>query len=928
MPEEGKSQPVDEPRMGAQALRRLNDELEQRMAALSGAGEAVKAERQRFNELLEMLPAYLILLTPDHRVTFANRFFRERFGECRGQRCFEYLLHRTEPCEVCETYKVLTTMTPLEWEWTGPDGRDYHIYDFPFTDTDGSTLIMEVGLDITERKRAEAALKEANETLEQRVAERTTDLQKANLQLRAQAEELQVQGDELQAQTEELTVANEELRKRERALRESEERFKLAAQNVSDVIWQWNIPTGELSWHGRIDELLGYDSGEFPRTIEAWEEVIHPNDRDRVLAALDGHLKQGRPYREEYRVLRRDGTVAYWLDCGITQRDDAGRPDQMIGSISDITGRKQAEEALRESEHRVRAKLDSILTPEGDIGTLDLADMIDVAGIQALVNDFYRLARVPMSIIDLQGKILVGVGWQTICTKFHRAHAETCRYCIESDTQLSAGLAPGEVKLYRCKNHMWDIATPIFIGGKHVGNVLSGQFLFEGEPVDYERFRAQARRCGFDEAQYIAALEAVPRLTHEAVDTGMAFFTKLAHMLSQLSYSNIQMARLLSEHDRLADSLRGNEDRLKRAQAIAHLGSWELDLGTNELTWSDEVYRIFGLEPQEFGATYGAFLERVHPEDRDAVNAAYLGSLQEGLDTYEIEHRVVRKNTGEIRYVHEKCEHFRDATGTIVRSAGMVHDITERRRAEEALRQANERLREQAEELAATNKDLEQFAYIASHDLQEPLRAVSGFVTLLQQRYRGRLDEKADSYIHAAVEGASRMQALISGLLEYSRVGTRGNAPAPSQAGRALKEAMKNLQTLIQESGAVITSDALPVVSVDVIQLTHLFQNLIANAIKFRSERTPEIQVGSRHEDGSWRFWVRDNGIGIEPQYGQRIFLLFQRLHTRAQYPGTGIGLSICKRIVERHGGRIWVESQPGRGSTFYFTLPDEGERL
>jgi light-regulated signal transduction histidine kinase (bacteriophytochrome) len=199
-------------------------------------------------------------------------------------------------------------------------------------------------------------------------------------------------------------------------------------------------------------------------------------------------------------------------------------------------------------------------------------------------------------------------------------------------------------------------------------------------------------------------------------------------------------------------------------------------------------------------------------------------------------------------------------------------------------------------------------------------------LTLLQQRYQGRLDEKADSYITAAVEGATRMHALINGLLEYSRVGTRGNVPAPAHADAALQEARANLQTLIQESDAVITADPLPTVPADAAQLAHVFQNLMANAIKFRSERTPEIQVGARRQETDWLFWVRDNGIGIDPQYNERIFVIFQRLHTRTKYPGTGIGLAICKRIVERHGGKIWVESQPGQGSTFYFTLPDKGQ--
>jgi light-regulated signal transduction histidine kinase (bacteriophytochrome) len=237
---------------------------------------------------------------------------------------------------------------------------------------------------------------------------------------------------------------------------------------------------------------------------------------------------------------------------------------------------------------------------------------------------------------------------------------------------------------------------------------------------------------------------------------------------------------------------------------------------------------------------------------------------------------------------------------------------------------ARSQLEEANADLLRSNKDLEQYAYVSSHDLQEPLRAIAGFVTLLQQRYQGKLDEKADSYINAAVDGASRMQTLIHGLLEYSRVGTGANEAKPTCADDALKAALANLRAIIQQSDAVVTSDPLPVVNADAAHLVHVFQNLIENAIKFRSDRRPEIQIGSRHQDHSWLFWIRDNGIGIEPEYAERIFVIFQRLHTRTKYPGTGIGLAICKRIIERHGGQIWMESQRGQGSTFYFTLPDK----
>jgi len=185
-------------------------------------------------------------------------------------------------------------------------------------------------------------------------------------------------------------------------------------------------------------------------------------------------------------------------------RDKAGSMAAKVIAFDSITERKQMEETLRENEQRTRLKPDSILSPEGNTGNLELADIIDTPGLQALMDDFYKLAHIPMSIIDLKGRMLVGVGWQNICMKFHRAHPDACRHCIESDTQLSRGVPPGDLRLYKCKNNMWDIATPIMVGGQHVGNVFSGQFFFEGEPLDYELFRSQARRYGFDEEEYIA----------------------------------------------------------------------------------------------------------------------------------------------------------------------------------------------------------------------------------------------------------------------------------------------------------------------------------------------------------------------------------------------------------------------------------------
>jgi light-regulated signal transduction histidine kinase (bacteriophytochrome) len=254
--------------------------------------------------------------------------------------------------------------------------------------------------------------------------------------------------------------------------------------------------------------------------------------------------------------------------------------------------------------------------------------------------------------------------------------------------------------------------------------------------------------------------------------------------------------------------------------------------------------------------------------------------------------------------------------GSFAGYIGSCIDITERKQAEAELQRT-------ARELACSNADLEQFAYTASHDLQEPLRAVVECLQLLQQGDTEQLDTRAQELIQHAIEGSVRMRTLINSLLAYARLGTHDNPFAPADCETVLQEALANLRMVIEESGAVVTHDPLPTVWADATQLLQVFQNLLGNALKFRGAKPPAIHIGVTHTADAWVFAVRDNGIGIEPQYAERVFVIFQRLHTRAEYPGTGIGLALCKKIVERHGGRIWVESELGRGATFCFTIPD-----
>ncbi|MFA5042876.1 MAG: ATP-binding protein [Kiritimatiellia bacterium] len=515
----------------------LKDEIGQLAGAfdkmtrdLKNLNMARDAERQRLYGVLEALPVYVILLTEDYRVFFANRFFRERFGESHGRRCYEYLFQRREPCENCETYKVLETGARHHWEWTGPDGLDYDIYDFPFTDSDGSRMILEMGIDITARKRAQESL-------------RLASLYARSL--------IEVSLDPL------VTISSD--------------------GKITDV----NEATVKVSGVPR-EQLVGTDFSDY---------FTEP---DKARAGYRQVFAQGSVIDYPLTIRRKDGHLTDVLYNASVYKDTHGNVLGVFAAARDVTVLKQAETELRR-----------------------------------------------------------------------------------------------------------------------------------------------------------------------------------------------------------------------------------------------------------------------HRDDLDAL-------VKERTAALEISNK----------------------------------------------------------ELARTNENLAQFAYVASHDLQEPLRIMANYSQLLEKRYKTMLDKDADDFIDFIVDAAKRMQKLIADLLEYSRAGDKNINMTKVDCNEVLRKVIAGMAPIVASDCARVTHDDLPVLTAHETGLIQLFQNLIGNALKFHGKEPPLIHVAVRRDKNDWVFAVRDNGIGIEPQYKERIFQIFQRLHSRSEYPGTGIGLAICKKIVENHGGRIWVESAPGEGATFYFTIP------
>jgi PAS domain S-box-containing protein len=799
-----------------------------------------------------------------------------------------------------------------------------------------------------------------------------------------------------------------ERKKAELALLDSREQLRAIIDNATAVVYLKDKDGRFLLVNRQFEVLVGLDKDEIIGGTDA--ELFPPETADAVRAGDEEVLLTGIPLQVEEVTGRPDAPPRTYLSIKFPLLDGDGVP-QGVGSIStDITERKQAEDALKASEERfrqiVRTAHDAFVSMDAEGRITDwnpaaeqtfgwrATEIIGRTLSSTIVPPRYREAhgrglqqfletgrgpllnkRVEIEALHRDGhefpvEITISalrVGERYVFNAFlhdisERKRAEQLFNAQHEVTLVLSQSATTEDAFPRVLESLagklgWRFAA--FWTGEDDGSVLSCHSIWHQPSQSVSRL---AEHTG--EATFAPGAGPVGRVWMSGelawssdVATEPGFLRVEAATEASLGgaiYVPIKSAnRVLAVIELLTDDARPpEEDLLEMLATIAsQIGQFvERKRAEEALREMEEGFRsafqdapigiaLVSVVPGSAGrllqvnsalseitgyaeeALYSLELsELTHPDDRGAEQPLIENLLAGEIPNYQLEERYVRPD-GDVVWVMVSASTVHNAAGRLLYAVAQIQDITERKKAEQDLAAAAAELERRATELERSNADLQQFAYVASHDLSEPLRMVSSYVQLLAKRYQGKLDSDADDFIGFAVDGATRMQALIDGLLMYSRVGTSDYAFGPVDCAEVVQQTLVMLEKRMEETGAVVTVDPLPTVHGDPTQLGQLFQNLIGNAMKF-TDAEPRIHVSAEEEEHGWRFTVSDNGIGIDPRHVDRIFQVFQRLHTRDAYPGSGVGLAICKRIVERHGGSIRVDPNPGGGTKFSFTIP------
>ena len=667
---------------------------------------------------------------------------------------------------------------------------------------------------------------------------------------------------------------------------ESEQKYRMLFESSQDAIMtieppDWHFTSGNPA---TIAMFRAKDEAAFTsRTPWDFSPEFQPDgqpSKEKARAKIETAAREGFHFFE-WTHKRLDGEE-FPATVLLTRFEQKGKII-VQATVRDITDQKQVEETLKESEERVKKKLDALLSPTGDIGTLDLADVVDIPALRSMLNDFFSLTQIGVSILDRDGNVLIGLGWQDICTKFHRVNPETTKNCLESDTILSSGVAPGTVRIYKCKNNMWDQVTPIMVAGNHVGNLFSGQYFFDDEAVDHELFRAQAKKDGFDEAEYLAALDRAPRWNRKNIETAMHFFSKLTQMVSSLSYTNIQMARTVTDRDHLLNSISESERKYRTLVENIPEKIFVKDATLAYVSCNEHYARDLGIASDAIaGKTDCDF----YPRDLAEKYRASDRSIMESGATSMVEERYAAQGTES--WVSTIKTPVKDEAGNVIGILGIFHDITERRNAEEKV-------------VASLNEKILLLREI-HHRVKNNLQIIISLVNLQMRQ----IDDKRLKQVMAETQNRVRAMALVHEKLYQSEDISR------IDLANYTRYLVTHLFTFygVDSRQIVLTLD-IKEVMLDIntaIPLGLIINELASNALKhaFPNGRTGALSVTVLEDEKTFSLTVTDDGVGLPEDFDWR--------NTES------LGLRLVISLVEQLDGTICLDKT--RGTAFTITIP------